>query len=68
MLRKIRRNINMYGAISLYKQMILPLLDYSGFLLLSCNLGQKRELQQIQNNCIRTCLLYNRIEHITIER
>ena len=68
MLRKIRRNINKYGAISLYKQMILPLFDYSGFLLLSCNLGQKRELQRIQNSCIRTCLLYNRIEHITIER
>ena len=68
MLRKIRRNINNFGAISLYKQIILPLFDYSGFLLLSCNLGQKRELQRIQNSCIRSCLLYNRIEHITIER
>ena len=68
MLRKIRRNINNFGAISLYKQMIMPLFDYSGFLLLSCTLGQKRELQRIQNSCIRSCLLYNRIEHITIER
>ena len=68
MLRKIRRNITKGGAISLYKQMILPLFDYRGFLLLSCNLGQKRELQKIQNHCIRTCLLYNRIEHITIDR
>ena len=68
MLRKIRKNINNFGAISLYKQMILPLFDYSGFLLLSCNLGQKRELQRIQNSCIRSCLLYNRVEHITIER
>ena len=68
MLRKIRRNINNFGAISLYKQMILPIFDYSGFLLLACNLGQKRELQRIQNSCIRSCLLYNRIEHITIDR
>ena len=68
MLRKIRRNINNLGAISLYKQMIMPLFDYSGFLLLSCTLGQKRELQRIQNSCIRSCLLYNRVEHITIER
>ena len=68
MLRKIRRHITKFAAISLYKQMILPLFDYSGFLLLSCSLGQKRELQRIQNSCIRTCLLYNRIEHITIER
>ena len=28
----------------------------------------RRELQRIQNNGLRTCLLYNRIEHITIER
>ena len=68
MLRKIRRNINNFGAISLYKQMILPLFDYSGFLLLSCNLGQKRELQRIQNSCIRTCLLYDRVEHVSIDR
>ena len=68
MLRKIRRNITTYAAISLYKQIILPLFDYSGFMLLSCNLGQKNELQRIQNNCIRTCLLYNRIDHITIDQ
>ena len=48
--------------------MILPLFDYSGFLLLSCNIGYKRELQRIQNNGLRTCLLYNRIEFITIGR
>ena len=68
MLRKIRRHLTKFAAISLYKQMILPLFDYAGFLLLSCNLGQKRELQRIQNSSIRTCLLYNRIEHITIDR
>ena len=68
MLRKIRRNINTFGAISLYKQMILPLFDYSGFLLLSCKIGQKRELQRIQSSCIRSCLLYNHNEHITIDR
>ena len=69
MLRKIHRNINTFGAISFYnKQMILPLFDYSGFLLLSCKIGQKRELQRIQNSCIRSCLLYNHNEHITIDR
>ena len=68
MLRKIRRNITTNAAITLYKQMILPLFDYSGFLLLACNLGQKRELQRIQNSCIRTCLLYNRVEHVSIDR
>ena len=46
MLRKIKRNISTIAAISLYKQIILPLFDYSEFLLISCTLGQKRELQQ----------------------
>ena len=63
MLRKIRRYITQVAAINIYNQMILPLFDYSGFLLLSCNIGYKRELQRIQNNCLRICLLYNRIEH-----
>ena len=48
--------------------MILALFNYSGFLLTSCNIGQKKELQRMQNSCIRTCLLYDRIEHITIDR
>ena len=30
-------------------------------------MGQKRELQRIQKSCIRTCLLYNHDEHITID-
>ena len=67
MLRKIRRRITKNAAISLYKQMILPLFDYSGFLLLACNMGQTMELQRIQNSCIRTCLSYNHDEHITID-
>ena len=37
MQRKIRRHITRRAAVSLYKQMILPLFDYSGFLLLSYN-------------------------------
>ena len=48
--------------------MILPLFDYCFFLLSSCNLGQKKELQRIQNSCLRACLLYNLIEHITMDR
>ena len=48
--------------------MILPLFDYSRFLLTSCTLEQKRELQKRQNNAIHTCLLYNQVDHITIDR
>ena len=48
--------------------MILPLFDYSGFMVSSCNNGQKKELQQIRNNGIQTCLSSNRADHISIER
>ena len=41
MLRKIRRQITKNAAVCLYKQMILPLFDYSIFMLLSCTLGEK---------------------------
>ena len=53
---------------AMYKLMVLPLLDYSGFLLVACTLEQKNELQKRQNNAIRTCLLHDRREHVTIDR
>ena len=43
----------------IYKQMILPIYDYVGFMLVSCTLGQKREPRKLQNRGIRTCLLYD---------
>ena len=36
--------------------MILPLYDYSGFLLLSCYKTDREDLQVIQNNALRLCL------------
>ena len=35
--------------------MILPLFDYSGFLLLSCNKSDREDLQTIQNSALRFC-------------
>ena len=67
-LRKIRHYVNKYAAMCIYKQMILPILDFAGFMLISCTLGQKRELRKLQNRGIRTCLLYNRREHISVQR
>ena len=40
-------------TISIYKQAILPIFDYLGFLLLSQTNGQKNELQIIQNDALR---------------
>ena len=52
-LRKIRKYIDYHTAISIYKQTILHLFDYSGFLLLSLTNGQKNDLQIIQNDALR---------------
>ena len=55
-LHKIRRYIDNFSALAIYKQMILPLFDYSGYLLLSCYKMDREDLQIIQNNALRLCL------------
>ena len=45
MLGKLRYFINKETALLIYKQAVLPYFDYGGFLLLSCNRGQTRDLQ-----------------------
>ena len=54
-LRKIRKYINDRAAISIYKQTILPIIDYSGFLLLSCSHGDQCALKKVQNDVLRIC-------------
>ena len=71
MLYKIRRYLNNDSALAIYKQMILPLFDYCGFLLLSCCKNDREDLQVIQNNALRLCLnlrLNDRISLLEIHR
>ena len=60
------------SALAIYKQMILPLFDYSFFfLLISCNKTDREDLQVRQNNALRLCLdlrLNDRISHVEIHR
>ena len=53
LLRKIRKYIDYNTAISIYKQTILPIFGYSGFLLMSLTKGQQSELQTMQNDVLR---------------
>ena len=53
LLRKIRKYIDYNTAVSIYKQTILPIFDYSGFLLMSLTKGQQSELQTMQNDVLR---------------
>ena len=55
MLMKIRNNSDTQCAIAIYKQTILPLLDYTGFLLISGNVSDRSDLQTLQNDALRVC-------------
>ena len=49
MLRKIRRLLTVDAAVLVYKQAILPILDYAGFLITACRKEDKKDLQILQN-------------------
>ena len=55
MLRKLRKFLTFDASLAIYKQMILPFIDYAGFLLISCRLGDKGDLQKLQNEILRIC-------------
>ena len=50
------------------KQAILPLFEYAGFVLGSCNVGQRKGLQTLQNNALRMCKMYYLLDRISIDR
>ena len=37
MIRKLRKHLTYHAALQIYKQLVLPIFDYSGFLLIACN-------------------------------
>ena len=65
-LRKVRKYMNVHAAILVYKQTILPILDYSGFLLISVNDGVKHDLQIMQNDSLRFCKGIKLLDKISI--
>ena len=67
-LSKIRKYVNNETAVLIYKQAILPLVEYAGFVLCSCSIGQKREMQTLQNNALRLCKRYYLLDRISIHR
>ena len=51
-----------------YVNKLLPFLDYVGFVLLTCNIGIRKDLQILQNNALRLCLRYRMTDKFSIER
>ena len=66
MLRKIRKYLNFDAAVAVYKQTILPIVDYAGFLLLSCNKNDIDELQVIQNDVLRVCNMSRLSDRVSV--
>ena len=66
-LTNIRNSIDTKCAIAIYKQTILPLLDYSGFLLIAGNRSDRYDLQTMQNNALRICYNVRLRDRMSIE-
>ena len=52
MLCKIRKFQTFDAAVLVYKQIILPILDYAGFMLIACRKEDKNDLQVLQNDIL----------------
>ena len=68
MLRKIRKFITFHAAILIYKQTILPIIDYAGFMSIACNNSIKEDFQILQNDILRICCRYTRSDKVSIAR
>ena len=66
-LRKLRSKITTFCAISIYKQTVLPLFDYAGYLLHSANVSDRNDLQVLQNDALRTCYNVRRRDRMSIK-
>ena len=67
MLKKIRKYLTFDAAVTVYKQTILPVIDYAGFLLLACSQGDLDDLQVLQNDILRICTKTKLSDRISIE-
>ena len=63
---KIRNLLTEYAAVMLYKHMILPFMQYAGFMLLPCNIDDRNELQKRQNDALRLCTKIRVSDHVKI--
>ena len=64
----IRDLITIQCALTIYKQTILPLFDYSGFVMISCNVSNRNDLQTLQNNALRVCFNVKLRDRVSVNR
>ena len=58
--------INSKCALPIYKQIILPIFDYSGILLMSCNKSERGDLQIMENNILQNCYNVGLVDHLSL--
>ena len=63
---KLRSCLTEFAAIMLYKHTIMPFLEYAGFLLIACNIDDRRDLQKCQNDALRICGRVSLKDHVRI--
>ena len=61
------RYVTYDSALLIYKQAIMPIFDYSGFMLISLGVGEKRDLQIMQNDALRFCYNIRLSDRVNIE-
>ena len=65
---KLRYLLDKQSTVVVYKQAILPYIDYVSFILVSCAIGKRKDLQTLQNNALRLCLRYRLADRVSIDR
>ena len=67
-LRKLRKYLTNQAAFLVYKQTIMPIFDYAGFMLISLNNSDKYDLQVIQNDALRFCKNIRMLDKVSIPK
>ena len=67
-LRKLRKYLTEAAAILVYKQTILPILDYAGFLLISMGNGDKGDVEVIQSDALRYCKNIQMLDKVSVAK
>ena len=65
---KIRRYLDIQTRILVYKQTIMPLVEYVSFMLYLNNVKETEKLQKLQNRCLRMCLNINNPRDMSVLR
>ena len=60
LLGKLKKYLNNDVALSIYKSMLLPYLDYADVIFCKANTAELDKLQKLQNRCLKICLGHQR--------